>query len=199
MRTDHVGDSLEAAMAKMSMPRINIWRMGGIMSRQISGWERRDMQGKVGEDIKIVSRQKFATDDNSIGMVGDVNAIRVKVRAVLNAGWRVIEKEDGNETDRGFGNVKSVMESERARFALEGYGADANSIDGEAPKSFDGVGENWMKIFKVQHIGGNVARGATVKNKRQGKNVGRGIGVSGKSGVFGKRVKNSQTSVIRVI
>jgi hypothetical protein len=86
MRTDHVGDSLEAAMAKMSMPRINIWRMGGIMSRQISGWERRDMQGKVGEDIKIVSRQKFATDDNSIGMVGDVNAIRVKVRAVLNAG-----------------------------------------------------------------------------------------------------------------
>jgi hypothetical protein len=149
------------------------------------------MQGKVGEDIEIASRQKFAAGDDSIRMIGDVNAVGVKMRAVLNAGRRVIEKENGNEADGGFGNVKSVMESERARFALEGYGADADSIDGKAPKAFDGVGGNWTKVFKVRNVGGNVARGTTVKNERQGKSVGGTNGLSVKSAVFGKRIRDS--------
>jgi len=51
------------------MPRVKIWGMGCKMSRGRGGREGGNVQGKVGKDIKILSRQEFAVGDDSVGMI----------------------------------------------------------------------------------------------------------------------------------
>jgi hypothetical protein len=77
-------------------------------------------------------RKDGALGDNGIRVVSDVNTLRIEMSRVLVARRGVVEKEDGDEADRRFGDVEGIMEDEFATLALEYNGAYPDSVDGEA-------------------------------------------------------------------
>jgi hypothetical protein len=75
-------------------------------------------------------RKDGALGDNGIRVVSDVNTLRIEMSRVLVARRGVVEKEDGDEADRRFGDVEGIMEDELATLALEYNGAYPDSVDG---------------------------------------------------------------------